>query len=287
MENVSSEKVNLLRQNARQMVRELGLLNEAYFDIGVTLAERHLLIELSIATTPTMGEIAERLLLEKSTASRLIAKALKKGYLKCTSDKHDKRKRYLHLTPLGKKTLETFEPIAFKQTKEALLTLQPEEVDKVHQGMALYAKGLKSSRLRTDISIKHLPRDPGLQVTPFQPEDESALYEIFKSAEGALPYGSSSLSEFQRQFFSPGSQVFVCTLDNEVVGGFYLRANYAGRSSHIANAAYMIDASHRGKGLGRFLVETSLDLAKKQGFTAMQYNMVLSQNPLLSVSMKS
>ena len=119
MENILSEEVNLLRHNARSVVRELGLLNDAYFEIGVTLAERHLLIELTNCTYPTMGEIAERLLLDKSTVSRLIAKAVKKGYIECSSDEKDKRKRFLHLTELGRKTLHTFEPIAFNQTKEA------------------------------------------------------------------------------------------------------------------------------------------------------------------------
>ena len=34
MENLSKEKVDLLRHNARSVVRELGLLNDAYFEIG-------------------------------------------------------------------------------------------------------------------------------------------------------------------------------------------------------------------------------------------------------------
>src|SRR5476651_653301 len=102
MKNISNEAVNLLRQNARSVVRELGLLNDAYFDVGVTLAERHLLIELTTCSSPTMGEIAERLLLDKSTVSRLIAKAVKKGYVKCSSDKTDKRKRFLEFTEQGK-----------------------------------------------------------------------------------------------------------------------------------------------------------------------------------------
>ena len=148
MESPSSEEINLLRQNARSVVRELGLLNDAYFEIGVTLAERHLLIELTSCTCPTMGEIAERLLLDKSTVSRLIAKAIKKGYVKCSSDKKDKRKRFLHLTALGRQTLNAFEPIAFNQTKEALLTLTAEEIELVYQGVRLYAKGLRNLRLQ-------------------------------------------------------------------------------------------------------------------------------------------
>lgn len=148
MKILSDDMINLLRHNARNIVRELGLLNDAYFEIGVTLAERHLLIELSSSESPTAGELAQRLLIDKSTMSRLIDKALKKGYIKSASDEKDKRRKILQLTDIGKQTLEAFEPIAFHQTKEALMTLTAEEIEHVHQGIALYAKGLKNSRLR-------------------------------------------------------------------------------------------------------------------------------------------
>ena len=185
---MDQDKINLLRHNARQVVRELGLLNEAYFDIGVTLAERHLLIELSTSSCPTMGEIAQKLLLDKSTASRLIARATKKGYIQSTLDKQDKRKRYLSLTELGRQTLQSFETIAFQQTKGALDTLSPGEIETVHQGVALYAKGLRNSRLQGGVNKKEEKNPPfkialsipGLTLSPFQQSDEPALAEIFK-----------------------------------------------------------------------------------------------------------
>lgn len=145
---LSSEQINELRQSARTVVRELGLLNDAYFEIGVTLAERHLLIELNSRGQSTVGEIAQLFLLDKSTASRLIARAEEKGYIRCTSDTKDKRKRMIELTELGLATLKAFEPIAFAQTRDALLALSPEEAALVHQGIALYARGLKESRLK-------------------------------------------------------------------------------------------------------------------------------------------
>lgn len=297
MENLSAKEINLLRHNARSVVRELGLLNDAYFEIGVTLAERHLLIELTTCSCPTMGEIAERLLLDKSTVSRLIAKAIKKGYVKCSSDEKDKRKRFLHLTELGKKTLNTFEPIAFNQTKEALQTLTAEETELVHQGVALYAKGLKNSRLQNracaEQPVKMIPLEGelveihkqlakrGLTLTPFSQEDESGLYEIFRDVVDSgsqFPYECSSVQEFYRQFFAPTSEVYVCRSATEVVGGFFVRSNFPGRSSHIANAAYMIKSFYRGQGIGTLLINASLEIAKAMGFQAMQFNMVLSQN---------
>lgn len=304
MEKFSNEKIELLRHNARNVVRELGLLNDAYFEIGVTLAERHLLLELSSCSCPTMGEIAERLLLDKSTASRLIARAMKKGYIKSTHDAKDKRKRFLHLTEQGKKTLEAFEPIAFNQTKQALLSLHSEERELVYQGMALYAKGLKASRIQNH-PVGHINDLPiiekglvsenlseihaklfqkGFALGVFHQEDESPLYDIFREVVDSgteFPYESSSVQEFYRQFFAPGSQVYVCrSLNGEVVGGFYLKANFSGRCNHIANAAYMIKSSHRGQGIGSLLVQASLLIAKNWGFQAMQFNMVLSQNKI-------
>lgn len=308
MKDLSREAINELRHSARSIVRELGLLNDAYFEIGVTLAERHLLIELTACPSPTMGEIAERLLLDKSTISRLISKAVKKGYIKCTSDEKDRRKRFLHITEKGKQTLNAFEPIAFNQTKNALLTLSTEEIQAVHRGIALYAKGLKSSRVQNKIDMEHVTEQHGTSsradgskieslveisnrlsqmgytLDLFDQKDEEGLYDIFREVVDTgsqFPYECSSIEEFHRQFFSQLGKVYVChSLDGEVIGGFYLRPNFSGRSSHIANAAYMIRNTYRGKGLGSLLIKASLHLAKGLGFQAMQFNMVLSQNTL-------
>lgn len=305
MENLSSKKINLLRHNARSVVRELGLLNDAYFEIGVTLAERHLLIELTSCTCPTMKEIAERLLLDKSTISRLIAKAMKKGYVKCSSDGKDKRKRFLQLTELGRETLNAFEPIAFNQTKEALLSLTEEEVGLVHRGVALYAKGLKNSRLQNNAFIPSEEYDEksnkkisseeslleihkkltqlGFILKPFTQEDETGLFEIFRDVVNSgsqFPYECNSIQEFYQQFLALTSQVYVChsAATMEVVGGFYVRSNFSGKSSHIANAAYMVRDIYRSKGIGTLLIKASLHIAQDLGFHAMQFNMVLSEN---------
>src|SRR5579872_1955660 len=101
------------------------------------------------------------------------------------------------------------------------------------------------------------------------------------SSRTEFPYTSSSLLEFQRQFFAPGSQLYVCrSLTQEVIGAFYIRPNFTGRCDHIANAAYMIHGSHRGKGIGKALIQASLAIAKKLGFRAMQFNMVFAQNTI-------
>jgi L-amino acid N-acyltransferase YncA len=121
----------------------------------------------------------------------------------------------------------------------------------------------------------------------FNQKDEEELYEIFREVVDSgsqFPYECSSIEEFRRQFFIPQTQqghIYVChALDGKVIGGFYLKANFSGRSNHIANAAYMIRHPHQGKGIGSLLVKASLHFAKNLGFQAMQFNMVLSQNTI-------
>lgn len=251
MKSLSSEKINQLRQNARSVVRELGLLNDAYFGIGVTLAERHFLIELNSCLYPTIGEIAERLLLDKSTASRLIAKAVKKGYVKYSSDEKDKRKRILHLTDLGRKTLEAFEPIAFTQTKDALLTLTPEEIETVFQGVALYAKGLKNSRLRNKITIAPITR-----------QDNAGLAHLYKegmtSKEKIDPEWANLFEAYQKK----GFLYLVMKMDSNIIGGAGISPSQNG--CELKKMCFHPDMSEFG--FDKILVDYCTKEAKKLGY---------------------
>jgi DNA-binding MarR family transcriptional regulator len=140
------DALDTLRHDTRCIVRELGLLRDSYFDVGVTLAERHLLIELQVSPNVDMKYIAEKLFLDKSTASRLIARAIKKDFVAISMDTKDKRRKLLHMTKKGEKTLQAFEKLARKQVQDALCLLSPDEVQLVYKGVSLFAKGLLQAR---------------------------------------------------------------------------------------------------------------------------------------------
>jgi len=259
MKYLTNEEVNLLRHNARSVVRELGLLNDAYFDIGVTLAERHLLIELNSNLYPTVGGIAERLLLDKSTASRLITKAFKKGYVKYSSNESDKRKRFLQLTEKGRKILNAFEPIAFNQTKDALLTLTAEEIATVHQGIALYAKGLKHSRLRNRITIA--------QITP---QDNAILAHLLTDIHKGLCADKAvkpnninewiNLSETHQQ---KGFSYLVMKIDSKIIGGVGLSPYPSGENHDCQLGKICIQTDMRDLEFEKILIDSSIKEAKR------------------------
>ncbi|HSP58352.1 MAG TPA: GNAT family N-acetyltransferase [Halomonas sp.] len=63
-----------------------------------------------------------------------------------------------------------------------------------------------------------------------------------------------------------------------LLGSYYLKANQPGPGAHVANCGYVVAKAARGQGIAASLCEHSLALAREQGFTAMQYNLVVSTN---------
>ncbi|MGW7416335.1 N-acetyltransferase family protein [Streptomyces sp. NPDC054863] len=64
----------------------------------------------------------------------------------------------------------------------------------------------------------------------------------------------------------------------EILGTAKMNANQRGNGSHVASASYMVDPAHGGRGVGRALVEHTLDWARARGFRAMQFNAVAASN---------
>lgn len=66
--------------------------------------------------------------------------------------------------------------------------------------------------------------------------------------------------------------------DGKVVGVCAIRVNRSGRGNHIANASYIVHHDHRGLGIGHALGKASLAAARDKGYSAMQFNYVVSTN---------
>lgn len=64
----------------------------------------------------------------------------------------------------------------------------------------------------------------------------------------------------------------------KVVGLYILHPNNVGRCAHTANTSYAVDSSCRGRGVGRALVQDSLDNLKPCGFRGLQFNAVVASN---------
>jgi L-amino acid N-acyltransferase YncA len=76
----------------------------------------------------------------------------------------------------------------------------------------------------------------------------------------------------------PPARVFVAEADGRVVGTALLKPNQPGLGDHVANAGFMVDPAHAGRGIGRSLAEHVIDAARRQGYHGMQFNAVVEVN---------
>ena len=112
--------------------------------------------------------------------------------------------------------------------------------------------------------------------------DFDSIWEIFRrvlATEDTWFYPASmTRDEAAALWKAKGTHTFVAEHDGEIRGAYFFRAVYPGLASHIANAGYIVHPKRQGLGIGRALGEHSLIEAKRAGFTAMQFNFVVSTN---------
>ena len=123
---------------------------------------------------------------------------------------------------------------------------------------------------------------PSLLIRAASAADRAAIWAILEPIirDGetyALPRDMGEADAIA-YWTGPGRQVFVAEADGVVVGTYFLRGNQLGGGDHVANAAYATDPAQRGRGIARKLAEHSLAEARDRGFSAMQFNFVVSTN---------
>ena len=62
------------------------------------------------------------------------------------------------------------------------------------------------------------------------------------------------------------------------MGTYYMRPNSQALGAHVANAGYVVGQHCRRQGIGSRLCQHSLQAARRLGFRAMQFNLVVSTN---------
>ncbi len=75
-----------------------------------------------------MSELAQIKHLSKSSATQIIERLVKSGFVERANDTHDRRLIRLKLTPVGEKELETMKMVMFKKMQEVFSVLSQEDI---------------------------------------------------------------------------------------------------------------------------------------------------------------
>jgi GNAT superfamily N-acetyltransferase len=76
----------------------------------------------------------------------------------------------------------------------------------------------------------------------------------------------------------PEAKPFVALRDGQIVGTYILKPNQPALGSHVANAGFMVHPEARGAGVGLAMGRHALETARSLGYSAMQFNFVVSTN---------
>ncbi|RSO05976.1 GNAT family N-acetyltransferase [Streptomyces sp. WAC 05379] len=85
-------------------------------------------------------------------------------------------------------------------------------------------------------------------------------------------------------WMNPAKDVHVVEDDTgSLVASAYVTPNYGGPAAGIANAGFMVDPAHGGRGVGRALAEHVLAVARADGYRGMVFNAVVETNPAVAL----
>ncbi|WP_259070250.1 GNAT family N-acetyltransferase [Mucilaginibacter sp. X4EP1] len=112
--------------------------------------------------------------------------------------------------------------------------------------------------------------------------DHDEIWKIIKEVivlGDTYVFSPNSSKEKMLNFWcSADKQVYVALFDDKIAGTFFIKDNQPDLGSHIANAGYMASSDFSGKGIGKQMGLFSIEEARRLGYKAMQFNIVIKSN---------
>lgn len=113
-------------------------------------------------------------------------------------------------------------------------------------------------------------------------EDQDQIWKIIQEAIATgdtLAFAPDASKDEMLAFWcAPHAHTYVAELDGQVVGTFFMKDNQPTLGAHVANAGYITSTTLAGKGVGSAMCQFSLEEAKRLGYYAMQFNLVVKSN---------
>lgn len=248
-----------LRFYSRELIRELGFLENPYERWDLNFLQVHLLLECERHGSIDQQKLTKILRVDKSYVSRMVKVLIKKGLIALLDPPSDNRSKPVMLTAAGHLSVAEINYIANQQVRSAIHYLSQEEQGKIAEGLRLYSQAFKKAR--------HLE---GVIIRPVEKKDNAALSALIKTTLiefGANKPGFAFTDEETNAIFEsyqgPGRGYFVAEKSNSIIGGIGYGSLLGTESTYCELRKMYIIKEVRGIGLGDELLHFIQKEAKK------------------------
>ncbi len=257
----ADQHISAVREFNRFYTQKIGVLRAGLLDTDYTLTEVRVLYEIAHRQRPLASDLVRDLALDAGYLSRILAKFVRRGWLKRERSGEDARKSHLHLTAKGRATMQALD-VRSRDEIGALLAPLPREQQVKLQGHLHNVQsllGTQPARSGDLLLREHGPGDMGWIV-----QQHGELY--------AQEYGWNTdfealvaeiCAKFLRELDRTCERCWIAERNGIRVGCIMLVRH----SRTIAKLRLLlVDPSQRGMGVGNKLVEECLAFARAAGY---------------------
>lgn len=270
MSNASPQTISGIRRASRELVRQFGLTQQTVAGTDLSISAVHAIIEIGNENGLSAKTLGERLVLEKSTISRLLQSLIKRGEVEELRSKTDGRMKQLQLTAKGEATWADIESFAKHQVASALDHVSPQTQSTILQGLDRYAQALERCRVgagdkaRADevaISCGYTPGLIGDVVSTLQ-RYMSRHFGFGSRFEARI---ATDLSEFMARIDDDANAIWHAHRGKQFLGSISIDSHFADQGfAHLR--WFIVDDTAHGRGIGRQLLQEALAFCDRKGF---------------------
>jgi putative acetyltransferase len=251
-----------LRHASRQMVRELNLIEGRACCGELSLSESHFLLELSKLGEATAKEIADRLVLDKSTVSRICGSLQARNLVSCCAPSGDKRRKPLRVTHSGLTELDGIDRVADRQVNEALEFVAETERARVLEGLDRYARALRYARLSRDYTLRRIAKDDNPAVARVIRD----VMTEFDAVGCGYSIEDPEVDDMYGYYQGDRTAFFVIEKDSRILGCAGVGRLHDGSADTCELRKMYFLPELRGTGMGTKLLNTCLQTARDAGY---------------------
>jgi DNA-binding MarR family transcriptional regulator/GNAT superfamily N-acetyltransferase len=236
----------------------------------LSLSAVHAIIEIGRAEMLSSKALGARLLLEKSTVSRLVKSLVARGEIDEVRSQDDLRMKHLHLTRKGKRTLLDIDRFAEAQVSSALGGLDERSRQGILRGLQDYSRALKTASTgdtdapaldRVRIETGYVPTIIGCVVVMLH-SHMNRHYGFGPAFESRI---ARDLGEFMARVEAPRNETWWADAGGSIVGSISIDGEDLGDGlAHLR--WFVVSDEIRGGGVGNRLLARALEFCDQRGY---------------------